>query len=460
MPNLARQIGEPQRAVQLRQATVTAAPTGGTTTVRFGTGATAIAGVRHLSSAGIVNGDTVWVLQQGYDLLVIGKVGATEPLQFPNTVTDNKINLYDNSYSLGVRSHTFLLRTGGTSGSSVFLFEKADGTALVRINPNGLLTAGAALDGAYIGEHPIHTLYAAFGHVGFTGSTTGYCLLQNSAGTSILNAETGQTLSLRVGGSTKMNLAADITSLDEHYFDSWVRSNTSGRGWYHQLHGGGWMMDDALGPKSYGSKPVFAGNAIFGQWPGNSNYSLFTHPSIWGTTASGFLVFNNRDTWADCGGTNGFKITHHGAADSVRFRRIGGWTEIITPSWLPELTGGQNLWQVNQSQIGRQPSHFASKMDIRPNPRAGAANPLWRWKVHNYRWDPDRVGNADAENARNPEGITGLVADEVHATAPDAVTMDAFGKPASFDSFALLAYIVDALQYVEARLRAVEKRGS
>lgn len=73
---LVRQIGEPERHVQLRQGVVTAvAASDGTCSVRLGgVGATAVAGVRRLAGASVTVGMTVWVLQQGYDLLVIGPV--------------------------------------------------------------------------------------------------------------------------------------------------------------------------------------------------------------------------------------------------------------------------------------------------------------------------------------------------------------------------------------------------
>lgn len=74
---LPRMIGEPDRAVQLRQAVVVGNPVSGKATIQFGTGATAIAGVRMLAGAGVTDGDAVFVLQQGYDLLVLGQVAAT-----------------------------------------------------------------------------------------------------------------------------------------------------------------------------------------------------------------------------------------------------------------------------------------------------------------------------------------------------------------------------------------------
>jgi hypothetical protein len=57
----------------------------------------------------------------------------------------------------------------------------------------------------------------------------------------------------------------------EHYANGWFRSNTSGVGWYHQVHGGGIYMDDATMVKVYNNVGFAA--------MGNSGFGLLTQPS-------------------------------------------------------------------------------------------------------------------------------------------------------------------------------------
>lgn len=90
--SLAELIGQtdPLASVRLRQATVVAAPSGGTCTIRFGGADVAdnIPGVRYLAGASIRNGDTVQVLQTGGVLLVLNRVDAAWTAWVP-TVTQS-----------------------------------------------------------------------------------------------------------------------------------------------------------------------------------------------------------------------------------------------------------------------------------------------------------------------------------------------------------------------------------
>jgi hypothetical protein len=93
--SLAELIGKtnPGEDTRLRQAIVTSAPSGGTCTIRFGdlastTTADDIAGVSYLSGVGLFNGDTVWVLQTGGALLIIGRVAGAADAWMPYVPTN------------------------------------------------------------------------------------------------------------------------------------------------------------------------------------------------------------------------------------------------------------------------------------------------------------------------------------------------------------------------------------
>lgn len=298
------------------------------------------------------------------------------------------------------------------------------------ILPSGLVRAGIGLDGAYIGEHPIHTAYMGVGHLALENVTTGYCLLQHSNGLTILNAGSGQELSFRIGGT------------------QWGKFGSSGHfNVYGELN-----VNNA---KVYQYDSTYAGfkNASASPYQilcRNTGLILIrgdgTDPRV--------LIGTGGSWWLDIQPTrvriNG-RVEMYDAGDRITAQNAGGWTDIRMP-WLPELTGGQNLWQVTASwQIGRQPSHFSSKTNLQPSPWSDDAhpneNPLWRFRVHRFHWDEERVGNAREQNERVPEGFTGLVAEEIAAVAPDAVTLGPEGEPVSFDAFVLLAYIVQGLQH-------------
>lgn len=60
-----------------------------------------------------------------------------------------------------------------------------------------------------------------------------------------------------LGNSSITDTGTAATATGEFYANSWLRSNTSGAGWYHQVHGGGWYMSDATWIRAYGSKSVW-----------------------------------------------------------------------------------------------------------------------------------------------------------------------------------------------------------
>ncbi|MBA0381030.1 shufflon system plasmid conjugative transfer pilus tip adhesin PilV [Stenotrophomonas maltophilia] len=63
----------------------------------------------------------------------------------------------------------------------------------------------------------------------------------------------------RINGDNSANFAShvsaqNITAVGEVYCNNWMRSNTSGTGWYHQVHGGGWYMADNTWIRNYNGK--------------------------------------------------------------------------------------------------------------------------------------------------------------------------------------------------------------
>lgn len=135
MADLAGLIAKQGSDLRLRQAIVTAAPSGGTCTIRFGdlastTAADDIAGVHYLAGVGINNGDTVQVLQTGGALLIIGRVAGTVDAWIPYTPTItqpgalSKTVNYSSYVKVGrlvIWSFGITLTSGGTAGNRLLL---------------------------------------------------------------------------------------------------------------------------------------------------------------------------------------------------------------------------------------------------------------------------------------------------------------------------------------------------
>lgn len=195
---LAKAIGVPQETLRLRQAMVVAVPSAGTCTIRFGgsNAADNISGVKLLGSAAVYNGDTVWVMQNGLDLLVLGTV-------------NNAASNWQGSAQL--RNGLELYHVNGT---------------------------------------PFIDLHAAATPAGDGNADYGVRLIMTAA----------NQLELQ----TALNGVRYRYSPTQkgHMFWDWIRTQVSGEGWYHEVHGGGWFMDENTYVKTYGSKAMWAGGEV------------------------------------------------------------------------------------------------------------------------------------------------------------------------------------------------------
>lgn len=471
MANLAKMIGGQPEPVRLRQATVTAAPSGGAAPVQFGAGATAIAGVRHLASANIANGDVVWVLQNGYDLLIVGKVGAyqiggtdqtvTEPLQFPSTITDNKINLWSTSYSIGVRSHTLVFRTGGSNADLQFVFEQSGGNRIASMyyGPYGGL---AHIGNAYVGAHPVHgASWAGFGHWD-RQATTEYAFMQASSGDVLVNSG-GTTARVRVliAGTTKVTIDS-----------GWVTTETP-----LTAKGG------AIG-----------GEGIIGTWSTNhASFGRYGTVNLSGGNPFGYMMRNDGRCWIGASSTAGNGVVFRlNGNDKYIFSDSGGVADVrfvhlyaVTGNVPVEVSGASG-------QLFKTSSSKRFKKNIRdlPVPVKLADNPVMKLRPRRFHWrddDPGAPPEAHLLNQRHPDGIPGFIAEEIAEVAPDCVVWEEQPpvlpsggegpgsllqpgdssqreadwpgpRPLVVSQLPLLAHLVQAIHILDARLAKLEQR--
>ena len=129
-----------------------------------------------------------------------------------------------------------------------------------------------------------------------------------------------------------------------------------------------------------------------------------------------------------------------GMGDFVEHRIVG-----TAHDWkvhaLPSLAGTPMVF-TGTAQIGPQTSRTAAKKDIEDLDR----NPVWDFKPKRFLWREGEIGNAEDVNRYCPDGIAGLLVEDVAAVAPDAVNYDGDGNPVSLNDYALIGYLVKAVQ--------------
>lgn len=100
---------------------------------------------------------------------------------------------------------------------------------------------------------------APIGLTGFGAAGSIYIHGTNGGGDdvcSILRNNANSNYTMTWNGA--ITVTGSQTTAGEHYCNNWFRSNTSGTGWYHQVHGGGIYMQDNDYLRSYQQKPIAA----------------------------------------------------------------------------------------------------------------------------------------------------------------------------------------------------------
>lgn len=121
-------------------------------------------------------------------------------------------------------------------------------------------------------------------------------LINSASGTLRL---TGGSFAITSGGLLVENGQMWITN-------GWLRTQTTGQGWYHEVHGGGIFMRNNTSVEVYGGREFYAENWIgalearMGRWGGSAGHAVFTHS---GSGSLGYMVRNDYRLWAMCNGT-------------------------------------------------------------------------------------------------------------------------------------------------------------
>lgn len=428
MPDLAKLMAGDERKLALRMGQVSTLQTG-TITIYLGPDTSTIAEVPYLSSYQPAVNDICWLLQNGTDLIAIGKIsGDTASLTtYPGSITaggtivadrfkvspddldDSKIDLYGGSYLIGIRASTLYFKAGGTK----FYFETPPGSWAMNYGPTEVN-----------------------------------------------------------GGTERGLLVSGNLETAEIYSNSWFRQNGSGRGYYHQTGGGGWFMQDTTYFRIYGDKQIYTNNMIRGQnagvmaWQRDGAYACFGEYT-WNQAggnglgyAAGYMQHSNGNCLISV--SDNLRVRRDvGAGDLTLFQVIQSGSASAMYAPLPtNLCGTAMQYASGSQQIGACTSSIRWKKNVRdlPGEYAGANNPMFRLRVVKFDWkeDEDYIaegihpnGNGAEVNIWRPTGTTGMIAEEMYEVASDTVAYEGDGAPLAPDLYVMFGYLVDAVQYLK-----------
>jgi hypothetical protein len=188
------------------------------------------------------------------------------------------------------------------------------------------------------------------------------------------------------------------------------------------------------------------GSMWIGAWPTNNNYCVLAQR--WITDNVNSAQYNLISSNSNVDQNTFFGLGNNTGNPRSFFWRDGfngstwmtlGFSLASTPSTvtlqagLPPLGGGNtvNIQAGGNLQLGYVSSSLAHKVNVRtlketPEPDSGADNPVFKMRPVRFNWrhDPEGVNgvvNGETANARHPNGLVGLIAEELHEVAPDAV---------------------------------------
>lgn len=276
----------------------------------------------------------------------------------------------------------------------------------------------------------------------------------------------------------------------------------------------GFRFESSAGAHRFQAGLGSSGASICGPWVAGANYTFYASLSrAQGSSAHyGMLIgTGDADMYLAAADTNGaiiYRFAYNGStfmSTGINNRTMQALATIDMA--IPALGGGNTVnVQANGSwQVGYVSSSREHKLNVRtlrdtPAPDSGADNPVFKFRPVRFNWKQDTrdarghwqqdgVVNADRLNALHPDGVVGLLAEEVALVAPDAViysegrdpepwdperhglppTDPETGEPVThtrawpkkvmgLDNDRLIAYLIDAVQHLESEIASLRGR--
>lgn len=260
-----------------------------------------------------------------------------------------------------------------------------------------------------------------------------------------------------------------------------------------------WFYEDGSIASTY-----WDGNSSLkiGRWHANGAYGgVFLRTQIETINAGTYMIMGSQtdnNTFIASRADNGnvfIRCPNNGATVATFGNTNGGISANLNICFaIPNGIAGDTVFRAGGSgQLGINVSSEKHKTAVRtlrttPEPDAGIDNPVFKlrpvrfkWKKRNYETNEGLI-NADEINERHPNGVAGLIAEEVRAICPDAVniwpaqpewnwqegdpmpeTNQETGEPlvykpatpeivTSIDNDRMVAYLVDAVQHLKEEI--------
>ena len=306
----------------------------------------------------------------------------------------------------------------------------------------------AIIGNSALGAYAWDSGYASFGHpdrIDISASTWQFLARNNGwVGMNSWN----QDGELSRDGTIKMYLRSDGVGTTD-----WIRMLSSGIGIYHQGGGGGWFCNNGDNHIRSYSGNTYSGEFRIGLGVWGGGHAVGGHYDWRSNGGCGILQRWDGRVWCRSG-TNEFTITVNGS-DFFNVNNSGGWCDFRAN--LPAL-GGTTMVFAGSQQMGPTSSRAEIKTDIRPA-ELGANNPLWKFEVKKFKWHPEKLANAKEINDRHPDGVYGLIIEQVHGLLPESTHPSPYdGRPMGFDQQVLNGVVVDAIQHLKSEIDTL-KRG-
>lgn len=377
---------------------------------------------------------------------------------------------------------------------------------------------------AWMGSSPPHGAagWAGFGHQNRLASND-YQFLANSNGDVIVNSTTqvrlffnGATERINING-TCVDVLGGLLAMNDGVI-RWRQSSDSNHRTEYQ--GGVDAVNHTMNSNirfastsQYVAQITVAGEIIarlqdgnsrtrLGSWPGNGIFGGLFNEIRLGQNGGHYMHMasaSDDNTFITCnsGGSSGagtvhFRLGNNGSTVMTVGNNNGGVSANLNICMaLPQIGGNGMIWAAASGQVGHNGSSARYKKNLRrlkdtPEPDAGEDSPIFKMTPRRFNWrqwskeSPIGMVNGDEYNERFPNGVAGLIAEEVFEIAPDAVVWKAakpewhwkegdampetgedgnpvIYKPAEeeeitgLDTDRLLAYLVDAIQHTKEK---------
>jgi hypothetical protein len=217
-----------------------------------------------------------------------------------------------------------------------------------------------------------------------------------------------------------------------------------------QMLGGGALYCQGDVHGSYG---VF-GEEWIGTWAGGHGTVGRNGTLSLGGNPLGYMMRNDGNCWIGVSGPLNFRMD---GSDIMYVANSGGWND-FRPNLYNNLSGS-TVQRSGTNQLG----YVASRSEVKENitkMRLGRDNPLFKVTPRRFHWDEYVVVGGKEHNEHAPDGIAGVLIEELAPLAPDACHPNVLdGKPAHLDERVLIGYLIECVQTLASEIDDLKKVG-